>query len=47
MVNTGTTIITLNMVFVIQDSQNRDGRAIRTKPDATLLSAADLGGGDR
>jgi len=36
MVNTATTIITFNMVFVIQNTQNRDGRAIQTKLDAIL-----------
>jgi low affinity Fe/Cu permease len=35
-INTGTTIITFNMVFVIQNTQNRDGRAIQTKLDAIL-----------
>ena len=33
-INTGTTIITFNMVFVIQNTQNRDGRAIQAKLDA-------------
>jgi low affinity Fe/Cu permease len=33
-INTSTTIITFNMVFVIQNTQNRDGRAIQTKLDA-------------
>lgn len=35
-INTATTIITFIMVFVIQNSQNRDGRAIQTKLDALL-----------
>lgn len=35
-INTSTTIITFNMVFVIQSTQNRDGRAIHTKLDAIL-----------
>jgi low affinity Fe/Cu permease len=35
-INTSTTIITFNMVFVIQNTQNRDGRAIQTKLDAIL-----------
>lgn len=33
-INTLTTIITFLMVFVIQNTQNRDGRAIQTKLDA-------------
>jgi low affinity Fe/Cu permease len=32
-INTGTTIITFLMVFVIQNSQNRDGAAIQAKLD--------------
>lgn len=47
-INTGTTIITFNMVFVIQNTQNRDGRAIQAKLDAqsaaieALLTALEL-----
>ena len=33
-INTLTTIITFLMVFVIQNTQNRDGRALQTKLDA-------------
>jgi low affinity Fe/Cu permease len=33
-INTGTTIVTFWMVFIIQNTQNRDGRAIQTKLDA-------------
>jgi len=33
-VNTGTTIITFWMVFIIQNTQNRDGRAMQAKLDA-------------
>jgi len=33
-INTGTTIITFLMVFVIQNTQNRDGRALQAKIDA-------------
>jgi low affinity Fe/Cu permease len=33
-INTLTTIITFLMVFIIQNTQNRDGRAIQTKLDA-------------
>jgi low affinity Fe/Cu permease len=39
-VNTGTTIITFLMVFLIQNSQNRDGAAIQAKLDE-LLRAVD------
>ncbi len=34
LINTGTTIITFLMVFVIQNTQNRDGRAVQAKLDA-------------
>ena len=34
LINTGTTIITFWMVFIIQNTQNRDGRAIQAKLDA-------------
>ena len=42
-INTGTTILTFNMVFVIQAAQNRDGAAVQTKLDEILrsLEAAD------
>jgi low affinity Fe/Cu permease len=33
-INTGTTIITFLMVFIIQNTQNRDGSAVQTKLDA-------------
>lgn len=35
-INTGTTIITFLMVFLIQNSQNRDARAIHLKLDELL-----------
>src|SRR5258707_6032204 len=35
-INTGTTIITFLMVFVIQNSQNRDNAAIQTKLDELI-----------
>lgn len=38
-VNTGTTIITFLMVFVLQNSQNRDSRAIQAKLDELILSS--------
>jgi low affinity Fe/Cu permease len=33
-INTVTTVVTFLMVFIIQNTQNRDGRAIQTKLDA-------------
>src|SRR5438270_7003305 len=33
-INTGTTIITFLMVFIIQNTQNRDGGAVQAKLDA-------------
>lgn len=35
-INTGTTIITFLMVFLIQSSQNRDGLAIQVKLDEII-----------
>jgi low affinity Fe/Cu permease len=37
-INTGTTIITFLMVFLIQNSQNRDGAAMQAKLDELLRS---------
>jgi low affinity Fe/Cu permease len=34
LINTGTTIVTFLMVFIIQNTQNRDGRAMQAKLDA-------------
>jgi low affinity Fe/Cu permease len=39
-VNTGTTIITFLMVFLIQNTQNRDGAAIQAKLDELIRSSA-------
>ena len=36
-INTGTTIITFLMVFLIQNTQNRDGAAIQAKLDDLIL----------
>ena len=36
-INTGTTIVTFLMVFLIQNTQNRDGAAIQTKLDELTL----------
>src|SRR4051812_30886179 len=35
-INTGTTIITFLMVFVIQSTQNRDGKAVQLKLDELI-----------
>ena len=35
-INTGTTIVTFLMVFLIQNSQNRDGAAIQVKLDELI-----------
>src|SRR5688500_17734230 len=38
--NTGTTIVTVLMVFLIQNTQNRDGAAIQAKLDELLHAVA-------
>jgi len=38
-INTGTTIITFLMVFLIQNTQNRDGAALQTKLDELILAS--------
>lgn len=38
-INTGTTIVTFLMVFLIQNSQNRDGVAIQTKLDELIRTS--------
>ena len=37
-INTGTTIVTFLMVFLIQNAQNRDGSAIQAKLDEIIRS---------
>ena len=39
-INTGTTIVTFLMVFLIQNTQNRDGAAIQAKLDDLILTSA-------
>lgn len=40
-INTGTTILTFLMVFLIQNSQNRDAKAMQLKLDELLRSVKD------
>lgn len=39
-VNTGTTIVTFLMIFVLQNTQNRDGKALQAKLDELILTSA-------
>src|SRR6476620_3464161 len=39
-INTGTTIVTFLMVFLIQNTQNRDGAAVQTKLDELIRSSS-------
>ena len=39
-VNTSTTIVTFLMVFILQNTQNRDGEAIQCKLDELILASA-------
>jgi low affinity Fe/Cu permease len=39
-INTGTTIITFLMVFIIQNTQNRDGAAVQAKLDELIRTSA-------
>ena len=43
-VNTATTIVTFLMVFLIQNSQNRDGAAMQAKLDELIRSIEDARG---
>jgi low affinity Fe/Cu permease len=42
-INTGTTIVTFLMVFLIQNTQNRDARAVNLKLDEVIRSIATAG----
>ncbi len=44
-INTGTTVLTFLAVFLIQNSQNRDGAAIQAKLDEILRAVADARSG--
>lgn len=39
-INTGTTIVTFLMVFLIQNTQNRDTEALRLKLDELIIATA-------
>jgi low affinity Fe/Cu permease len=39
-INTGTTIVTFLMVFLIQNTQNRDGAALQTKLDELIVASS-------
>ena len=43
-INTGTTIVTFLMVFLIQNSQNRDGAAMQAKLDELLRAVGNARG---
>lgn len=38
-INTGTTIVTFLMIFVLQNSQNRDGQALQAKLDELIFAS--------
>jgi low affinity Fe/Cu permease len=40
-INTGTTVVTFLMVFLVQNTQNRDARALHLKLDELLRSVRD------
>jgi low affinity Fe/Cu permease len=40
-INTATTVLTFSAVFLIQHSQNRDGRAVKLKLDELIRSSKD------
>jgi len=40
-INTGTTVVTFLMVFVIQNAQNRDAKAVHAKLDELIRSIAE------
>ena len=44
-INTGTTIVTFLMVFLIQNTQNRDSKAMQLKLDELIRASARADGG--
>lgn len=40
-INTGTTVVTFLMVFLIQNAQNRDSKAVHIKLDELILALKD------
>jgi low affinity Fe/Cu permease len=39
LINTTTTIVTFLMIFILQNSQNRDGKALQAKLDELILTS--------
>jgi low affinity Fe/Cu permease len=44
-INTGTTIVTFLIVFIIQNAQNRDARAMQLKLDELIRAVKEPGPG--
>lgn len=45
MINTGTTIITFLVVFIVQNTQNRDSKALHLKLDEVIRAVHDARNG--